>query len=215
MLERVESFVHGEHERERMETAVAVLAELAGRVGQETQGRLPVPTGTSLDGLSIAIKQMQSNVNQRLAKVQQSALALMATVDHCQDSLMPVAEVLQEHLRSIDALVIAADNVMNSARRQLEFTTQAEQLLLTAAPAGVELKVVEEASKPLMGTSALRLAEEMERRAALASVTGSSAFVPAEPVPAQTNSTQEAPLSGSDVGLAGCVGPSVGCPGGC
>src|ERR1051326_3475073 len=129
MLERVESFVHGEHERERMETAVAGLAELAGQVGEEGQSRLPAPTGTALDGLSIAIKQMQTNVNQRLAKVQQSTTVLMATVGRCQDGLLPVAEVLQEHLRSIDALVIAADNIMNSAQRQVEYATQAEQML--------------------------------------------------------------------------------------
>ena len=98
MLERVESFVHGEHERERMETAVAGLAELAGHVGQESQARLPVPTGTALDGLSIAIKQMQTNVHERLAKVQQSATALMATVGRCQDGLLPVAEVLRRTL---------------------------------------------------------------------------------------------------------------------
>lgn len=165
MLERVESFVHGEHERERMETAVAGLAELAGRVGEEGQSRLPAPTGTALDGLSIAIKQMQTNVNQRLAKVQQSTNALMATVGRCQDGLMPVAEVLQEHLRSIDALVLAADNIMNSAQRQIEFSTQAEQLLLAAAPPGIDLKAVEE--QPHKGTSALRLAEELEHRAAL------------------------------------------------
>jgi hypothetical protein len=168
MLERVESFVHGEYERERMETAVAGLAELAGRVGEESQGRLPVPTGTALDGLSIAIKQMQTNVNQRLAKVQQSAAALMATVGRCQDGLLPVAEVLEEHLRSVDALVIAADNIMTSAQRQIEFATQAEQLLLAAAPAGVDLKVAEENAQQRVGTSALRLAEEIERRAALA-----------------------------------------------
>jgi hypothetical protein len=166
MLERVESFVHSEHERERMETAVAGLAELAGRVGEESQGRLPVPTGTALDGLSIAIKQMQSNVNQRLARVQQSTAVLMATVGRCQDGLLPVAEVLQEHLRSVDALVIAADNIMNSAQRQVEFATQAEQLLLAAVPAGVDLKPVEETPNQQVGTSALRLAEEMERRLA-------------------------------------------------
>jgi hypothetical protein len=179
MLERVESFVHGERERERMETAVAGLAELAGRVGQESQGRIPVPTGTALDGLSIAIKQMQTNVNQRLAKVQRSAAELMATVSRCEESLLPVAEVLEEHLRSIDALVIAADNVMGSAQRQIEFVTQAEQLLLAAAPERVHLKIVEEAPQPLKGTSALRLAEEMERRLAQANQTNLSLSAPA------------------------------------
>lgn len=183
MLERVESFVHGEYERERMETAVAGLAELAGRVGEESQARLPAPTGTALDGLSIAIKQMQSNVNQRLAKVQQATTALMTTVGHCQDGLLPVAEVLQEHLRSIDALVLAADNVMNSAQRQIEFATQAEQLLLAAAPADVDLKVVEADSQQRKGTSALRLAEEMERRAALANEAKAAAAVLPEPAP--------------------------------
>ncbi len=175
MLERVESFVHGEHERERMETAVAGLAELAGRVGQESQGRLPVPTGTALDGLSIAIKQMQTNVNQRLAKVQQATAALMNTVGRCQDGLLPVAEVLQEHLRSVDALIIAADHVQASAQRQIEFATQAEQLLLAAAPADVDLQVAKEPAQPLKGTSALRLAEEMDRRAALAGQASASA----------------------------------------
>jgi len=166
MLERVESLVHGEHERERMETAVAGLAELAGRVGQESMGRLPVPTGTAIDGLSIAIKQMQTSVNQRLARVQQSVAALMTTVGRCQGNLLPVAEVLEEHLRSIDALVLAADNVMNSAQRQVDFAAQAEKLLLAAAPAGIDLKAGEDDSKWSIGTSALRLAEEMERSAA-------------------------------------------------
>jgi methyl-accepting chemotaxis protein len=168
MLERVESFVHGEQKRERMETAVAGLAEMAGRVGQESLGQIPVPTGTALDGLSIAIKQMQANVNQRLARVQQSADALMATVGHCQDDLLPVAEALQEHLRSIDALVLAADNVLYSAQRQAEFATQAEGLLLSAAPVGVMLKAEDNATNRTMGTSALRLADEMERHAAVA-----------------------------------------------
>lgn len=195
MLERVESFVHGEYERERMETAVAGLAELAGRVGQDSLGRLPVPTGTALDGLSIAIKQMQTNVNERLARVQQSAAALMATVGRCQDGLLPVAEVLEEHLRSIDALVIAADNVMNSAQRQVEFATQAEQLLLAAAPAGVDLKAGAEQPDQRVGTSALRLAEEMERRAALANKVDTSAAAPQEPAPMQhaESSESEAP----------------------
>jgi len=171
MLERVESFVHGEYERERMETAVAGLAELAGRVGQESLGQIPVPTGTALDGLSIAIKQMQTNVNQRLTRVQQSAVALMATVGRCQDHLLPVAEVLEEHLRSIDALVLAADNIMNSAQRQSEFATQAEQLLLAAAPVGIDLQATEDDANRLVQFSALRLAEEKERLAALASKT--------------------------------------------
>ena len=191
MLERVESFVHGEHERERMETAVAGLAELAGRVGQESQARLPVPTGTALDGLSIAIKQMQTNVHERLAKVQQSATALMATVGRCQDGLLPVAEVLEEHLRSVDALVIAADNIMYSAQRQMEFATQAEQLLLAAAPAGIDLRAVEEQPQQ-MGTSALRLAEEMERRAALESQAEASPLgSPAEAAAAQEDALPE------------------------
>jgi hypothetical protein len=168
MLERVESFVHGEQKREQMETAVAGLAEMAGRIGQESLGQIPVPTGTALDGLSIAIKQMQTNVNQRLGRVQQSADALIATVGRCQDDLLPVAEALQEHLRSIDALVLAADNVLNSAQRQVAFAAQAEGLLLSAAPAGVTLKREDDHTSQRMGTSALRLADEMERRAAVA-----------------------------------------------
>ncbi|SRR5579883_2211540 len=168
MLERVESFVHGEQKREQMETAVAGLAEMAGRVGQESLGQIPVPTGTALDGLSIAIKQMQTNVNQRLGRVQQSADALIATVGRCQDDLLPVADALQEHLRSIDALVLAADNVLNSAQRQVEFAAQAEKLLLAAAPAGVTLRIEDDHTSQRMGTSALRLADEMERRAAAA-----------------------------------------------
>ncbi len=168
MLERVESFVRGEHERERMETAAAGLAELAGKVGQESMGQLPVPTGTVLDGLSIAIKQMQTNVNQRLARVRQSVTALLTTVDRCQDGLLPVAEVLEEHLRSIDALVLSADNVLNSAQRQMELAAYAEQLLRSSAPAGVVLKATEDLAEQKKGTSALRLAEELERRQALA-----------------------------------------------
>ena len=198
MLERVESFVHGEHERERMETAVAGLAELAGRVGQESQARLPVPTGTALDGLSIAIKQMQTNVHERLAKVQQSATALMATVGRCQDGLLPVAEVLEEHLRSVDALVIAADNIMYSAQRQMEFATQAEQLLLAAAPAGIDLRAVEEQPQQ-MGTSALRLAEEMERRAALESQAEASPLSsPAEAAVAQEDALPEPEVAATE-----------------
>jgi hypothetical protein len=197
MLERVESFVHGEHERERMETAVAGLAELAGRVGQNSLGRLPVPTGTALDGLSIAIKQMQTNVNQRLARVQQSAAALMTTVSRCQDGLLPVAEVLEEHLRNIDALVIAADTIMNSAQRQLDFATRAEQLLLAAAPPGVDLKPIEE-SRLRKGTSALLLAEEMDRRAALAGQVEVSLAAPqtALAAPEEAPAEPEASLAG-------------------
>lgn len=168
MLERVESFVHSEHERERMETAVAGLAEMAGKVGQESMGQLPVPTGTALDGLSIAIKQMQTNVNQRLTRVQQAVTSLITTVNRCQDGLLPVAEVLEEHLRSIDALVLSADNVMNSAQRQVDLTGHAEELLRCSAPAGVDLQATEEEAAHKQGTSALRLAAELDRQAALA-----------------------------------------------
>ncbi len=164
MLERVESFVHGEHERELMETAAAGLAEMAGKVGQESMGQLPVPTGTALDGVSIAIKNMQSTVNQRLSRVQQAVTSLMTTVDRCQDGLQPVAEVLEEHLRSIDALALAADNVMNSAQRQVELAGRAEALLYSSAPAGIDLKAIAEADQTATkGTSALRMAEEIER----------------------------------------------------
>jgi hypothetical protein len=164
MLERVESFVHGEHERELMETAAAGLAEMAGKVGQESMGQLPVPTGTALDGVSIAIKNMQSTVNQRLSRVQQAVTSLMTTVDRCQDGLQPVAEVLEEHLRSIDALALAADNVMNSAQRQVELAGRAEALLHSSVPAGVDLKTVAGADQAeKKGTSALRMAEELER----------------------------------------------------
>ncbi|HEY7355472.1 MAG TPA: hypothetical protein VH590_03365, partial [Ktedonobacterales bacterium] len=167
MLERVESFVHGEHERELMETAAAGLAEMAGKVGQESMGRLPVPTGTVLDGISIAIKNMQSTVNQRLSRIQQAVTSLMTTVDRCQGGLLPVAEVLEEHLRSIDALALAADNVMNSAQRQVELTGQAEELLRSSAPAGVDLDITEENDQiEKRGTSALRIAEELARRLA-------------------------------------------------
>jgi hypothetical protein len=164
MLERVESFVHGEHERELMETAAAGLAEMAGKVGQESMGQLPVPTGTALDGISIAIKNMQSTVNQRLSRVQQAVTSLMTTVDRCQDGLQPVAEVLEEHLRSIDALALAADNVMNSAQRQVELAGRAEVLLHSAVPAGIDLKAIAGADQAEnKGTSALRMAEELER----------------------------------------------------
>ena len=163
MLERVESFVHGEHERELMETAAAGLAEMAGKVGQESMGQLPVPTGTALDGVSIAIKNMQSTVNQRLARIQQAVTSLLTTVDRCQDGLQPVAEVLEEHLRSIDALALAADNVMNSAQRQVELAGRAETLLHLSVPAGIDLKAVEDDQAEKKGTSALRLAEELER----------------------------------------------------
>lgn len=169
MLERVESFVHGEHERELMETAAAGLAEMAGKVGQESMGQLPVPTGTPLDGVSIAIKNMQSTVNQRLSRIQQAVASLMTTVERCQDGLLPVAEVLEEHLRSIDALALAADNVMNSAQRQVELAVLAEELLLSSAPAGIDLKAAAEDNRAeKKGTSALRIAEELERRLALA-----------------------------------------------
>jgi hypothetical protein len=169
MLERVESFVHGEHERELMETAAAGLAEMAGKVGQESMGQLPVPTGTPLDGVSIAIKNMQSTVNQRLSRVQQAVVSLMTTVERCQDGLLPVAEVLEEHLRSIDALALAADNVMNSAQRQVELAALAEELLLSSAPAGIDLKAAAEGDQAeKKGTSALRIAEELERRLARA-----------------------------------------------
>lgn len=169
MLERVESFVHGEHERELMETAAAGLAEMAGKVGQESMGQLPVPTGTPLDGVSIAIKNMQSTVNQRLSRIQQAVASLMTTVERCQDGLLPVAEVLEEHLRSIDALALAADNVMNSAQRQVELAASAEALLLSSAPTGIDLNAAaEDDQAEKKGTSALRIAEELERRLARA-----------------------------------------------
>ena len=177
MLERVESFVHGEHERERMETAVAGLAEMAGKVGQESLGQLPVPTGTALDGLSIAIKQMQTNVNQRLARVQQAVTSLITTVNRCQDGLLPVAEVLEEHLRSIDALVLSADNVMNSAQRQVDLAGHAEDVLRRSAPEGVDLQATKEEVAQMQGTSALRLAEELDRRSAQAFERASTSFL--------------------------------------
>jgi hypothetical protein len=185
MLERVESFVHSEHERERMETAVAGLAEMAGKVGQESMGQLPVPTGTALDGLSIAIKQMQTNVNQRLARVQQAVTALITTVNRCQDGLLPVAEVLEEHLRSIDALVLSADNVMNSAQRQAELTERAEELLRSSAPAGVDLQATDEEASHRQGTSALRLAAELDRQAALAFEQAAGASEQQQPAPVE------------------------------
>ena len=185
MLERVESFVHGEHERELMETAAAGLAEMAGKVGQESMGQLPVPTGTALDGVSIAIKNMQSTVNQRLSRIQRAVTSLMTTVDRCQDGLLPVAEVLEEHLRSIDALALAADNVMDSAQRQVELAGRAEELLYSSAPAGIDLTTAEEDDQTeKKGTSALRMVEELERRIARATVPAvdaSETAVPASP----------------------------------
>ncbi len=177
MLERVDHFLQSVNERERMESAAAGLAALAGHVGQGTVGALPAPTGTALDGVSLAMKQMQADVNQRLARVQQSTAMLVSTVSRCQDMLMPMADALVEHLRKVDALVLATDNIMSSAQRQIEMTSRAEALLRAAAPPTVNLlgDTVSELVKS--GTSALRMAEELERRLAVLRNAGSEQVI--------------------------------------
>lgn len=177
MLERVEHLLQSVNERERMESAAAGLAALAGQVGQGAPGALPAPTGTALDGISMAIKQMQADVNQRLARVQQSAALLLSAVSRCQETLTPVADALVEHLRNVDALVLATDNIMTSAQRQMEMAARAEALLRAAAPPTVNLDAAEAPGLLKPGTSALRMAEELERRLAqLAYPSGEQVF---------------------------------------
>ncbi len=166
MLERVEHFLQSANERERMESAAAGLAALAGQVGQGAPGALPAPTGTALDGVSIAIKQMQADVNQRLARVQQSAALLLTAVGRCQETLTPVADALVEHLRNVDALVLATDNIMTSSQHQMEMAARAEALLRAAAPPMVSLDAAEAPGLLKPGMSALRMADELERRLA-------------------------------------------------
>jgi hypothetical protein len=166
MLERVDHFLQSANERERMESAAAGLAALAGHVGQGAAGPLPAPTGTAIDGVSMAIKQMQADVNQRLARVQQSTAMLLSTVSRCQEMLMPMADALVEHLRKVDALVLSTDNIMSSSQRQIEMASRAQALLSAAAPPTVNLHAE---SAPVLvkpGTSALRVTEELERRLA-------------------------------------------------
>jgi hypothetical protein len=58
---------------------------------------------------------------------------------------------------------------MNSAQRQVELAASAEALLLSSAPTGIDLNAAAEDNQAeKKGTSALRIAEELERRLALA-----------------------------------------------
>jgi len=120
MLERVEAFVAGERERGRLESAALSLAELAGRVSQGNLLDTPVLTGTALDGLAIALSQMQSNLSRRLLRVRQSAEQVVAAVARCQDGLRMVAEVVEEHVERLFALTNRADALADGAARQRE-----------------------------------------------------------------------------------------------
>jgi hypothetical protein len=185
MLERVDSFLQSVNERERMESAAAGLAALAGRVGQGAGGTLPAPTGTVLDGVSMAIKQMQADVNQRLARVQQSAALLLTAVGRCQEMLMPVADALVEHLRNVDALVLAADNILTSSQRQIEMAARAEALLRAAAPPTLSLDAGDAPGLVKPGTSALRMAEELERRLAAGAIPSREQIIESSPAGAE------------------------------
>jgi hypothetical protein len=200
MLERVEHFLQSANERERMESAAAGLAALAGQVGQGAPGAVPVQTGTTLDGVSMAIKQMQADVNQRLARVQQSASLLLAAVGRCQDTLMPVADALVEHLRNVDALVLATDNIMTSSQHQIEMASRAEVLLRAAVPPTVSLEAAEAPGLVKPGMSALRMADELERRLAeLASPSGQQ-MVESD-LAALASANQQITISGAEDGV--------------
>jgi methyl-accepting chemotaxis protein len=118
MLERVEAFVAGERERSRLETVALSLAEVAGRVSQGNLVDMPMLTGTALDGLAIALGQMQGNLNRRLLRVRQSAEQVVAAVARCQDGLRMVAEVIEEHVERLFTLSGRVDALATGAAQQ-------------------------------------------------------------------------------------------------
>jgi hypothetical protein len=118
MLERVEAFVAGERERSRLETAALSLAEVAGRVSQGNLIDTPTLTGTALDGLAIALGQMQTNLSRRLLRVRQSADQVVAAIARCQDGLRMAAEVIEEHVERLTSLAGRLDTLAASAAQQ-------------------------------------------------------------------------------------------------
>ena len=137
LFQRYESTTHADQMRSRMDAGVLPMIESITRMpdtNTPTPNSLPIMTNTPLDSVSLVLRQMQANLNQRLGRVQRLAGEVVSSLGHSQEPLSDALNTVNEAQRMAGALIADAEKVLDTTRRQLDRILTARRMLSTLLP---------------------------------------------------------------------------------
>lgn len=123
LLERYEAATRSERVRLHMDAAALPIIDIIARMtdaSTPTPDSLPLMTNTPLDTVSLALRQLQTNLNHRLGRVQRLTVDVVSSLSHSQEPLGVTLDSVLEAQRMAGALIASVETVMNSTRRQLD-----------------------------------------------------------------------------------------------
>lgn len=137
LLQRLEVATHAEQLGTRVDAAALPLLENLSRLNEgitPSPSSLPIMTNTPFDSVSVAVSQLQASVSQRLGRVQRIVGDVVGALSHSHEGLNSAKEALQEAQRIAGVLIATSDSAIASARRQVAFLAQMQQMMSAVLP---------------------------------------------------------------------------------
>jgi hypothetical protein len=137
LFQRYEAASAAEQVRSRMDAAALPMIDTITRMSDSstpTPTSLPIMTNTPLDSVSVVLRQMQANLNNRMGRVQRLAGEVVSTLNHSQEPLAGTLDAVHEAQRIAGALIASAETVLNTTRRQLAQIFTVRRMLSVLLP---------------------------------------------------------------------------------
>jgi hypothetical protein len=137
LFQRYEDASAAERVRSRMDAAALPMIDTISRMSDSstpTPTSLPIMTNTPLDSVSVVLRQMQTNLNNRMGRVQRLAGEVVSTLNHSQEPLTGTLDAVHEAQRIAGALIASAETMLNTTRRQLAQIFTVRRMLSVLLP---------------------------------------------------------------------------------
>jgi hypothetical protein len=137
LFQRYEAASAAEQVRSRMDAAALPMIDTITRMSDSstpTPTSLPIMTNTPLDSVSVVLRQMQANLNNRMGRVQRLAGEVVSTLNHSQEPLAGTLDAVHEAQRIAGVLIASAETVLNTTRRQLAQIFTVRRMLSVLLP---------------------------------------------------------------------------------
>jgi hypothetical protein len=137
LFQRYETASAAEQVRSRMDAAALPMIDTISRMSDSstpTPTSLPIMTNTPLDSVSVVLRQMQANLNNRMGRVQRLAGEVVSTLNHSQEPLTGTLDAVHEAQRIAGALIASVETVLNTTRRQLAQIFTVRRMLSVLLP---------------------------------------------------------------------------------
>jgi hypothetical protein len=137
LLQRYEAATQAEQVRSRMDAAALPMIDSIARMTEPTTPTptsLPIMTNTPLDSVSVVLSQMQSNLTNRLGRVQRLAGEVVSTLNHSQEPFSGILDAVSEAQRIAGFLVDTSVTALNTTRKQLAQVATMRRMLTPLLP---------------------------------------------------------------------------------